>query len=101
MINVVMHSRVSSSIWITDRVRMGSENKWIRLAAMYSILLLYSCITRHRTHRLVAAESLYMDQNLGHPFISTWIHYSASGFAQWIRTHGYHHNRRSDLGWVQ
>eukprot|EP01083_Nonionella_stella_P162740 534523_1 len=42
MINVVMHSRVSSSIWITDRVRMGSENKWIRLAAMYSILLLYS-----------------------------------------------------------
>eukprot|EP01083_Nonionella_stella_P016335 45638_1 len=31
-----------SSIWITNRVRMGSENKWIRLAAMYSILLLYS-----------------------------------------------------------
>eukprot|EP01083_Nonionella_stella_P173452 598359_1 len=47
-----------SSIWITNRVRMGSENKWIRLAAMYSILLLYSCIIRHRTHRLVAAESL-------------------------------------------
>eukprot|EP01083_Nonionella_stella_P195672 720605_1 len=28
-----------------------------------------------------------------HSYISTWIHYSASGFAQWIRTHGYHHTQ--------
>eukprot|EP01083_Nonionella_stella_P308193 1086305_1 len=93
MINVVMHSRVSSSIWITDRVRMGSENKWIRLAAMYSILLLYSLYDTEHIDWWLPSLFTWTKTLAIHSYISTWIHYSASGFAQWIRTHGYHHTQ--------